>query len=120
MTTNTVQFRPLQVNEMNLVAKLDAMGDLPAIAGKAADWNDILVAYRYQEHRQGVDYTVAVVALGDGRLLVGCTKRNPTDPRNRIRGRIEALRRALCSGDVAFEIPAAAVRPTALKREAAA
>ena len=98
-----IQFRPLHANEMNLLAKMapDEVG-----SWTPTDWGEFRVAYRYQEHREGVDYTVALVLLSDGSLLAGCTKRNPEDNRNRIRGQIEALKRAFAS-NVAFELPAA-------------
>lgn len=96
----TIQFRPLHANEMNLLRKMAAAGET---ADFPASWSDreFRVAYRYQEHRQGVEYTVALLELPTGDTLVGATKRNPTDPPNQIRGQIEALRRALAS-EVAF------------------
>ena len=98
----TIQFRPLNDNELNLLAKM-------LLAGEIGAWREHspgrpLVAYRYQEHRETVEYTVALVRLGDGALLVGATKRNPADPPNPIRGQIEALRRAFAS-EVAFALP---------------
>lgn len=99
-----IQFRHLLSNELNLLSKMKANGEL-------GDWRvtsppRIRVAYRYQEHRDGVDYTVALVRLDGGSLLVGASKRHPTDPRNRIRGEVEALKRAFASS-VAFRMPGA-------------
>lgn len=99
----TIQFRPLLSNEFNLLSKMEASGELGA--WRLTSPPRVRVAYRYQEHRDGVDYTVALVRLEEGSLLVGASKRNPADPRNRIRGEIEALKRAFASS-VAFELPA--------------
>lgn len=98
-----IQFRPLVANEMNLLAKMSQAREVGNWT--PTDWPDFRVAYRYQEHRDGVDYTVAMVLLEGGSLLVGASKRHPTDMRNRIRGEIEALKRAFASS-VAFELPA--------------
>lgn len=108
MTMTTIQFRPLNDNEFNLLSKMES-------AGENGEWlrtspPRIRVAYRYQEHRPGVEYTIALVLLPDGTLLTGCTKRNPEDPPNRIKGQVEALRRAFAS-NVEFQPPAAEGTP---------
>lgn len=104
----TIQFRSLTANEAHLLQKMladDETGSWQTPFHDFEDYDQVRVAYRYQAHRQSVEYTVALVRLGDGSLLVGATKRNPSDPQNPIRGQVEALRRAFAS-DVAFALPA--------------
>lgn len=94
-----IQFRPLVAHEMNLLRKMAQARDIGDWT--PTDWHEFRVAYRYQAHRQNVEYTVAMVRLSDGSMLVGATKRNPSDPSNPIRGQVEALRRAFAS-DIVF------------------
>lgn len=99
-----IQFRPLRDYELGLLNKLIEVEGRTSPSLPPVSQEKIHVAYRFQEHRPGVEYTVALVLIqGECSLLVGCTKRNPADPQNRIRGQVEALRRALES-NVTFEL----------------
>lgn len=115
-TPTTIQFRPLHENEAHLLSKMVESGEAGkwVIAASLADSEfEILIAYRYQEHREHEKYTIALVMIkGDegAMMLTGVSKHNKADPPNPILGRVKALRRAFAS-EVVFDLGPAISEP---------